>query len=265
LQSDLQRAALMIDRAKPILEPRHLDARSSQAYCQLIDGLLLWWRNNQTVDQHQRECETLYVIGDSHILAMQNTLVMNKDKLFRCQGRWIEGCKQWHLGNDRENQYKRRFETIVDALPEDASLLLSIGEIDCRGDEGIFKTWKKSQNKTLEEVALTTATKYLKYLSRAASATKRKIIICGIPATNVPLDSMTPADAETFVYFIKYFNEILKEHALAAGMDFLDVFTMTDNGNAISNKQWHIDTIHIRPDAIVNAFQHHHVQSKLHS
>ena len=68
-------------------------------------------------------------------------------------------------------------------------------------------------------------------------------------------------DFGDFGRFLSLFNTQLKRQALEMGMDFLDVFTMTDGGNGKSNQQWHIDAHHLRPDGIIQAFAHHLIPS----
>jgi hypothetical protein len=44
---------------------------------------------------------------------------------------------------------------------------------------------------------------------------------------------------------------------LAAGLDFLDVYALTDRGDGIANGEWHIDYYHLQPHAMVQAFDRH--------
>ena len=83
------------------------------------------------------------------------------------------------------------------------------------------------------------------------------LIIGGVAATNIPLDILTKADAEQFVSLIRLFNETLKRRALAEGMDFLDIYALTDRGDGISNGEWHIDNYHLVPGAMPEAFDKH--------
>ncbi|MBI1770896.1 MAG: hypothetical protein HYR68_00725 [Burkholderiales bacterium] len=57
------------------------------------------------------------------------------------------------------------------------------------------------------------------------------------------------------------FNTSLKQQVLMRGMDFLDVFAMTDHGGGKAGQQWHIDDHHLRPDGILEAFSHYLIAS----
>ena len=73
---------------------------------------------------------------------------------FLCEAKLIMGCKQWHLGNPNKNQYQRKFEIIFDDIPKNSHILLTIGEIDCRINDGILKHKKKKSSKSKTEIDL---------------------------------------------------------------------------------------------------------------
>ncbi|TAN76374.1 MAG: tetratricopeptide repeat protein [Gallionella sp.] len=258
LQDDLPQASRMIGLARPILGKTGRRFRAAQAYCQYADKLLSWWSQADPAFRPPEGAETIYAIGDSHILSAHNVPVLKAGKPFLCRGRWIEGCKQWHLGNGESNPYKDQFNSMMESIPHHATILMCIGEIDCRPDEGILKALKKYPGKTVEDIALATATAYLKYVSRVAAARSQKIIIGGVPATNLPSADFTGEELEQLAGLLDSFNRALREHSLKAGMDFLDVFAMTGSGGGISDGRWHLDSTHLRPDAIAEAFGKHY-------
>lgn len=258
LQDDLPQAARMIELAGPILGKTGRRFRAAQAYCQYIDMLLSWWKKAGPAFRPVEGAEIIHVIGDSHVLSAHNVPILKAGEPFLCRGRWIEGCKQWHLGNEESNPYKDQFRSIMESIPHHATILMSIGEIDCRPDEGIIGTWKKYPEKSIEDIALATATAYLKYVSHVAAARNQKIIIGGIPATNLPLEHLGEEKVRRLTGLLDSFNRVLREHSLEAGMGFLDIFTMTGSGSGISDGQWHLDSTHLRPDAIAEAFEKHY-------
>jgi Flp pilus assembly protein TadD len=202
----------------------------------------------------QQDEELLYVVGESHALSYHNVQVSYNGKSKTCQSKWIAGCKQWHLGNDKANQFKYKFEGVMARLPRQSTILMTIGEIDCRPDEGIISVLKKYPGKTVEEVVHATASAYIVYVDRIAVQYGHRVIVSGVPATNIQLDALTAETAEQLVNIIRVFNAVLKQEVLAAGMEFLDVYALTDWGNGIASGQWHIDSHHLQPAAIVEAF-----------
>ena len=140
-------------------------------------------------------------------------------------------------------------------IPRESRVLLLIGEIDCRPDEGIIKAWKKSQGTTLEEIAKATAVPYILYVARIAAKFGHQMMVGGIPATNIQLDLLPTETAGLLVKLIGLFNAALKDQALAAHMDFLDVYALTDRGDGAASGEWHIDNFHLLPSAITEAFR----------
>ena len=144
-------------------------------------------------------------------------------------------------------------------LPRESAVLLFIGEIDCRHDEGVIKAWKKTPDRSLDDVVKSTVEPYIKYVARVAARHGHRPIIAGVPATNIQLDALSKDEIEQFVDLIRTFNAILKKQALATGMGFLDVHALTDRGDGIAGGELHIDTHHLLPSAVVEAFSKHYV------
>ena len=94
--------------------------------------------------------KNLYVIGESHSLESHGLNINIKGEDFFCRSLLIIGCMQWDLGNKSRNKYKIKFEKVFFKLPKYSSILLAIGEIDCRIDSGILKycgKFKKKESK----------------------------------------------------------------------------------------------------------------------
>jgi hypothetical protein len=184
-------------------------------------------------------------------------VVRYRETDMKCSAEWILGCKQWHLGNNVVNRYKYKFEAVMARLPIESKVLLTIGEIDCRFDEGIIKAWRKNPETELSDIVDVTTGAYVKYAGAIAQRYGHKIIISGVPATNIRLDLFLKEAAEQLVFLIRIFNRSLKANAIAAGLEFLDVYTLTDRGDGVASGDWHIDDSHLLPSALAEAFSRH--------
>ena len=199
----------------------------------------------------------LYVIGDSHALASHHINIKKSDHQFFCKSEWIWGCKQWHLGNSDKNKFKYKFERIIHTLPSSSEILLSIGEIDCRYDEGILKYIKKNPMKKKEMLINTTIKNYLNYISKKITPYSHKITIQGIPCPNINKTEINKKELVELVNLIKIFNEELKKNSILNGFGFIDLNQLTNNGVGFSNGDWHADTYHITPAGIKEAWRMH--------
>ena len=204
----------------------------------------------------------LYVIGESHSLASHGLYVRMSDCYYLCQSIWISGCKQWHLGSFSENQYKYKFTKIIHSIPKDSHILLAIGEIDCRLDDGILKHIKKYPHKNIKGLINSTVINYLNYVYKLIVPFRHKIIIQGIPCPNIDTSETKEKDVFDLVDLIKDFNLTLKKQSIFFGFNFLNLHEMTDRGDGFSNDTWHIDNYHIAPAGMQEAWRSFFIAGK---
>ena len=228
------------------------------------DGDNYWiWLNylldyHEKIEQHDEtkfQSNTLYVIGDSHALSSHGIKIkkLKYDFISKCE--WIWGCKQWHLQKGHNNKFKYKFEKIISSIPLKSEMLMSVGEIDCRIDEGILVYNKKNPKENINLLIDKTINGYLSYILGAVLPYDHKITIQGIPCPNLDISKINESDLRNLAKLIKKFNNVLKTKSLSFGFDFLDLGVITDNGEGISNKIWHIDQYHISPSGIKEAWQ----------
>jgi hypothetical protein len=220
---------------------------------------LPWWQSNRSAGQAQSTL-TLFVVGESHTLSAHGTTVAVDGQSMRCAAELIYGCKQWHLGRSEPNMYKHKFEAVMARLPRESMVLLVFGEIDCRHDEGMIKAWQKTPDRLLADVVESTVGPYVDYVSQVAARHGHRLIVGGVPATNIKLDALSKAEAGKFIDLLREFNSTLRTRALASNMAFLDVYGLTDRGDGIAGGDWHIETHHLLPSAMAEAFGRHYIQ-----
>ena len=56
-------------------------------------------------------------------------------------------------------------------------------------------------------------------------------------------------------YLIKDLNKKLKELSKKMGFGFLDVHELTDRGDGLSNKKWHMDGYHLSSQGFLKAWK----------
>lgn len=258
LAEDYEQCRARLDASRLILTKVDPERVNICVYWHHLDRLLSWRQAHRALGQTPGTA-TLYVIGESHSLTAHSVAVSCGGQAMRCMTEWISGIKQWHLGNTNLNKYKHRFEAVMARLPPESAILLVIGEIDCRHDEGIIQAWKKTPDRSLDDVARSTIEPYLTYVAGVAARHGHRLIVAGVPATNIQMDALSKDEAGQFVHLLRIFNATLKERALAAGMGFLDVYALSDRGDGIASGDWHMDTHHLSPDAVAEAFGRHYV------
>jgi len=195
----------------------------------------------------------LYAVGDSHCLSLANTYFDSSGGRYRVQAALNPGCKAYHLGSEKINVYKAGLERIVDQLPPKASLILMVGEIDCRRDEGILIFAEKTGGNP-EHIAQQVVEKYLRYLVGMLSGRAIHLSICGVPAPCTPMqDEQSGHRFELQKNVISAFNQALRNECVTHHFGFLDVHAITSNKDGSANGKFHLDRIHLAPHFLVAA------------
>lgn len=247
--------------ARDMVQDVTVKDKGSLIYCVFMLKIDLWWQGFRQQARLPSATGMLYVIGESHMLSAHNLVVPYRGQLLQCKGLWIEGCTQWRIGNSDAHHDKQLMVNYLQSIPEGSNVLITVGEIDCRIDSGILKAAKKSPGINLEQHVENTVADYLNYFAHLATLRKIKVIVSGVPAYSIDETGLSQQALEQFGKFLAMFNFRLKRRALQMGMDFLDVFAMTDGGTGKANQRWHIDTHHLRPDGIIEAFAIHLISS----
>jgi tetratricopeptide (TPR) repeat protein len=270
LKGDSPQLRSALHFSKPLSGTTDSKRKSPRVYRDYIERLFSYHQQKLERNVNSIAGNTLYVIGESHSLSAHCIVVPYRGHDMRCAAQWIPGCKQWHLGNNKANKYKYRFNSIVEGLPPKSSILLLIGEIDCRPNEGVLRAWEKSAGtQSIEDVIQATIGNYLEYVSKACISHSHRLIISGVPAPNYVQLAPIPAEVvQRFIHVVRTFNTVLKNMTGIAGLDFLDVYSLTDRGDGIASTPWHIDSHHLFPAAITEAFKRHCIvggaQTKMH-
>ena len=244
-------------KSAKILENKKLGFKNEVAYWKLLSILLVRRQNEIQKEVNKLDIQKLYVIGESHSLASHETYIKTIQSHYLCQSFWIVGCKQWHIGNNHLNQYKVKLRRVIGSVPDRSKILLAIGEIDCRLNEGILKHIRNYPEKTHSELIQSTVENYLNYVHQLTTPKSFHVIIQGIPCPNIDTNNVGQSDLLQLVNLIREFNKVLQDGAKKKNFDFLDLHKLTDRGDGISNKKWHLDEYHISPEAMQEAWQNH--------
>jgi tetratricopeptide (TPR) repeat protein len=251
LQGDMAEAAILLSDTHPLLvsAPAHLHYQE-KAYHRYLSSLLQWHRERPRPPQ---AAGTVHVIGESHALGLHGVLLEVDGQMMVGSSSWIIGCKQWHLGQSAPNKYQYAFERAMRSLPAGNTVLLVIGEIDCRYGDGIFKAWRKGRGTDLREMMIRTVSAYVNYVSRIAQECGLRLILAGVPDSEADLSGEPQENVLRYLDLIVQFNRLLAEQCRSHRMGFLDVQLLRDIP-VTSGLSWHIDEHHLQPSAWAAAF-----------
>jgi tetratricopeptide (TPR) repeat protein len=242
--------------ASPIAQKIGAKYTAAKAYYAYLNKLSMWHEVHRINScDVQYDDKRLFVVGDSHTLGFQGLdLALPKQRL-KCSLEWIPGCKQWHLGCENANKYKRKFELILGKIPLKSTVLLMIGEIDCRLNEGILIARQKFGECPISSIAERTVDSYLDYVFAVAAKYDHQIIIAGVQAPNYAVGQKVAGEFTDLVEVIRAVNGRLKQRLSTRGVAFLDLFALTDRGDGAAKVDVHLDDFHLVPDIYVEALR----------
>jgi tetratricopeptide (TPR) repeat protein len=249
LKSDFINCRILLNDSLSIKDKNEKFYENKIIYWHYISKLINWRDIN--LSQSNDSFDKIYVVGDSHALTYQSLNLNFNSKNYIFESHWIEGCKQWHLGNNLKNHYKFQFYQIIKKIPDYSNVIFSFGEIDCRVDEGIFNYIKKNPQLSITELQKSTVISYLEFINEFKISKNLNIFIQGIPCPNTGLVIESDFDDKLFIKSVNDFNAILKHYSIQSGYEFINLHALTDRGDGRSHNLLHIDEHHLSPDAII--------------
>jgi tetratricopeptide (TPR) repeat protein len=190
----------------------------------------------------------LLVVGDSHALGVCGQRIATDSWHGTVHSRLIMGCKAFHLASTGDNKYKYSLRKALIDVPPTAPVLLCLGEIDCRLDEGILLAYKNGKISNIDESIGGLVNGYISFVESIARPLQLTLGYQGIPAPHLEWGGIGETDKEQLVFVIKRFNHHLQRRCEVEGRVFVDVYSLTaDTTNGLSNGRWHIDSHHLFP------------------
>lgn len=258
LQGDFERSARLADNLKALRSIKaNRNNKNTLVFLSYLVALLEFRSNNL---KHYSSAEShatapLVVIGESHALSPCHVTSSWRGERRATHSLFLMGLKMWHLAKPGISHHRVALETQLLNLPPHAHLLMTIGEIDCRTDEGIWFTHNK-KGIPLPQLVRETTEGYLDWLERVLlPRAPASIVVQGIPA---PVDTFAHLGNEEkshYLDMIRSVNTNLRHGAHSRGWGFLDVFAATASETGFSHRRWHLDNNHLRPDFYSQAEQ----------
>ena len=228
--------------------PQTNHTRNAQIFFGYVFFLCVNWQKNQQLYSKKINAKKLIVLGESHSLSLSNININIAGEDYIVKSNFILGVKMHYLATPSISFHAKCLVENINALEENSDVMFTIGEIDTRPDGGIWKAHTK-KGIELDKVIKDTIHGYIDFLYDNLKDKKLKTVtIQGIPAPNYKLiGDKDPIDKEGFLNMIKTVNETLKKYTLEKDWRFLDVYNATLGEDGKSNKKWHIDAYHLKP------------------
>jgi Flp pilus assembly protein TadD len=219
-----------------------------------IKQLLALDKQRPKIEPQDRPEDNIYFISESHGFTPNDNIVEYKNTLYNIRSLFILGAKILHFIADDNNKHIESLSLIFNDLPEKSKVVMAVGEIDCRRNEGIFVHCIKHKL-DYKDVIDNMLIKYIDILKEQAFQFNVEIILYGVPAPNKnQVDLLEVDQQEMFKQLIKYFNQQLRSLCEESNITFLDTYLLTEE-NGVSNLQYHLDSFHLNFDAVPQLFK----------
>lgn len=218
----------------------------TQPFMNLLLRLSLQLPENVEMYKLRQNWKTLYVVGESHSLALSHLYFSFGQSVVRGQTCICMGVKMHHFNPTFPNLFFQNFADNISAIPDGEDVLITVGEIDSRFDEGIFVAAHK-KNTPVASLARKTVKVFFKRLKKVLGNKFHSITIQGVPA---PRSRKGMPEGDLLIEYcamLKVINNCMCKRALENGWNFLDVYSATVSEDLLSNNRWHIDEIHLNP------------------
>ncbi len=257
LQGDMETCSSALLNSSSILNQKNFadekQMRFMRAYHTYLSNLLRYKRENGELYSKPANAE-FFILGDSHCLSPHQTVLGFDNNDYRVISCLIIGCKAWHLANDRPNQYKAGFEATLENIPSGSLIIAAFGEIDCRHNEGILAHLRKNPAPT--EILIENQTsRYINYLLERTRERAIKTLVCGVPAPNYDISTLSQSDRENFLQIVRLFNHHLCRAATENRLGYIDSYGATVGEDGTSHGRYHLDTHHLYPDFLGHALK----------
>lgn len=238
---------------KPLRDDRDLHLtliRNEQAYFACLEKLVediapripirISAEAKEGEEKEKERAAPIYVVGDSHTLTLGwQTVTAAAPHVFRPY--LVTGIKIWHLRDESSFYPKANFWNIVKSIPKGSTVLLIIGEIDCR--EGIIDAVQKCRYESLEEGVREVLAIYKRILARLQKERGLRLLVH--PAAPVLNETRE---------IVHLFDTLLREELLPLQSDtlrFLDIADKLVNESWTAlNEKYALDGTHLRANYV---------------
>lgn len=228
--------------------PVSRNSRRQQVFFDYVGGLLEQRGGARPVDARRRAGGALAVVGDSHCLGAANQSIAWHGGRVIATSHLVTGIKMFHLSVAPGGRFAACVKAQLAGVDAGCHLLFTIGEIDCRPDEGIWSRHRKT-GEPLGDVVARTVDAYVDGVAAIIAGRRlRSVALQGVPApTAALLEQLVAADRVPFIGMVRDVNVRLRAAAATRGFGLLDVHAATANTEGAGNGAWHLDDYHLSP------------------
>ena len=203
------------------------------------------------IDQLIKKCPTpqpfnenkIYHVGESHCLSYAHHSLTIQHIKSCISPKITFGAKAYHFSKPEENAFKSITRRNHNNIPNNSLVFVSIGEIDCRINEGFISACQKTGT-PLTELVQRTVIGYVKWFCDVNVSNNHRYTFFNVPAPCYRNKFTLDANQDA-ANVVRLFNEALKKNMEEYSYDLIDVYGPTKADNSFSNGLYHCDNVHL--------------------
>jgi hypothetical protein len=203
------------------------------------------------IDQLIKKCPTpqpfnenkIYHVGESHCLSYAHHSLTIQHIKSCISPKITFGAKAYHFSKPEENAFKSITRRNLNNIPNNSLVFVSIGEIDCRINEGFISACQKTGT-PLTELVQRTVIGYVKWFCDVNVSNNHRYTFFNVPAPCYRNKFTLDANQDA-ANVVRLFNEALKKNMEEYSYDLIDVYGPTKADNSFSNGSYHCDNVHL--------------------
>lgn len=189
----------------------------------------------------------LYSLGESHALVPAYRTVQLQGTSYTLVPKFVMGCKLWHLIAPYANSHRKVFLQQLASLPLNSSMLLCVGEIDCRLEEGFVSYLLKHPLIQPDTYIENIISQFGSWMEEHRQKHQCTLYVQGVPAPSKSLLT-TGAPENLWLKVVELTNFCLQKCAAHYQWHFIDVYGLSKDADGWSNGCWHLDAYHLKPN-----------------
>jgi tetratricopeptide (TPR) repeat protein len=208
------------------------------AYYRFISYLIA--RNQFDINSKHRR---IYHIGESHCLSYAHCSLVKGKETYTISPRLTIGAKAYHFSTQAENKFTAVTKHNLSTMPNGSTVFISVGEIDCRANEGIILASEKTGG-NLEKLVYATVLGFVSWFQNENLSNRHSYFFFNVPAPRYNKKFAKDINAEV-AEVVALFNSALKNILLECSVGMIDVYEHTMDENGFSNELYHCDKQHL--------------------
>ena len=208
------------------------------AYSSFLSSLIKNYKVSTSVNLPK-----VYHLGESHCLSYAHSEILIAGIMHIVSPKITFGAKAYHFSNNKKNKFKSITIYNLENIPKCSNVFVSVGEIDCRAEEGFIRASNK-KGKNLNEIINITVCSYIDWFLTQNIVNQHTYYFLNVPAPMYDSNYSKEIN-DKVARVVGLFNDSLLKKIVMSDTRMIDVYSHTHDKTNFSNGLYHVDKRHL--------------------